>query len=91
MTLQEFFVQHPKVAIAFSGGVDSAYLLYAAKKYAEEVCAYYVKSEFQPKFELEDAKRLSEELHAKLKVLPLNILAVPHVSKNPSERCYHCK
>ena len=91
MTLQEFFEQHPKVAIAFSGGVDSAYLLYAAQEYAEEVCAYYVKSEFQPEFELEDAKRLCEELHAKLKVLPLNILAVPHVSENPPERCYHCK
>lgn len=91
MTLQEFFGQHPKVAIAFSGGVDSAYLLYAAQKYAKEVCAYYVKSEFQPKFELEDAVRLSKELHAKLIVLPLKILAVPCVSENLPERCYHCK
>ena len=91
MTLQEFFKQHPKVAIAFSGGVDSAYLLYAAQKYAKEVCAYYVKSEFQPKFELEDAIRLSKELNAKLTVLPLKVLAVPCVSENPPERCYHCK
>ena len=30
MDLQEFFVAHPKVALAFSGGVDSAYLLYVA-------------------------------------------------------------
>lgn len=91
MTLQEFFTLHPKVAIAFSGGVDSAYLLYAAQKYTEDVCAYYVKSEFQPKFELEDAVRLSKELCVKLKILPLKLLAVPHVGENPPERCYHCK
>ena len=31
MELKQFFEEHPEVAIAFSGGVDSAYLLYAAK------------------------------------------------------------
>ncbi|MDE7206539.1 MAG: ATP-dependent sacrificial sulfur transferase LarE [Lachnospiraceae bacterium] len=91
MTLQEFFTLHPKVAIAFSGGVDSAFLLYAAQKYAKDVCAYYVKSQFQPNFELEDAERLSKELQAKLNVLSIDILAVPLVSENPPERCYHCK
>ena len=32
MTLQEFFAENPSVAVALSGGVDSAYLLYAAVK-----------------------------------------------------------
>lgn len=57
MTLSEFFEQHPKAALGFSGGVDSAYLLYAAKKYGADVRAYFVKSQFQPAFELEDARR----------------------------------
>lgn len=91
LKLQEFFVCHPKVAIAFSGGVDSAYLLYAAKQYAEEVRAYYVKSEFQPRFELEDARRLAEELGADMEILQQNILSVPCVRENPPDRCYHCK
>lgn len=91
MTLQDFFTLHPKVGIAFSGGVDSAFLLYAAQKYAKDVCAYYVKSQFQPNFELEDAVRLSKELQAKLNVLSVDILAVPCVGENPPERCYHCK
>lgn len=91
MTLQEFFKQYPKVAVAFSGGVDSAYLLYAAVKYADQVKAYYVKSEFQPQFELDDAVHLADELGAEMKVLTLNVLSVPYVSANPSDRCYYCK
>ena len=31
MTLQEFFTENPRIAIAFSGGTDSAYLAYMAK------------------------------------------------------------
>ncbi len=91
MTLEEFFTLHPKVAIAFSGGVDSAFLLYAAQKYAKEVGAYYVKSQFQPQFELEDAVQLSKQLQVKLNILSLDILADTCVSENPPDRCYHCK
>ena len=91
VNIKEFFLECPKVAIAFSGGVDSAYLLYAAKQYAKEVKAYYVKSEFQPACELEDAKRLAEELGADLRILPLSVLDLPGVKENPANRCYYCK
>ena len=91
MTLQEFFEEHPRVAIAFSGGVDSAYLLYAANKYAKEVRAYYVKSEFQPQFELDDALKLAKELNADVKVIKLSVLTNPDVCENPANRCYYCK
>ena len=91
MNIQEYFKQVPEAGIAFSGGVDSAYLLYVAVKYAERVKAYYVKSEFQPEFELEDARRLADVLGADMEVLTLNVLSVPGVSANPSDRCYYCK
>ena len=39
MTLKDFFIKYPKIAIAFSGGTDSAYLCYMAKKYAKEMTA----------------------------------------------------
>ena len=42
LTGEEFFEKYPKVALGFSGGVDSAYLLYAAKKYGAQVQAYFV-------------------------------------------------
>ena len=91
MELREFFEQDPEVAIAFSGGVDSAYLLYAAMQYAKRVKAYYVKTAFQPQFELDDAKRLAVELGAEMQVLEADILHDPAIVSNPADRCYHCK
>lgn len=91
MTLEEFFTQNPRPALAFSGGVDSAYLLYAAHRAGAEVRAYYVSSAFQPQFELEDAKRLAGSLSVPLTVLSVDILSNRTVTANPSDRCYHCK
>jgi len=91
MQLQEFFKQNPRVALAFSGGVDSAYLLYAARQCGADVTAYYVKSAFQPQFELNDARKLAEQLEARMKVLPLDVLADAQIAANPADRCYHCK
>ena len=91
MKLEDFFRNNPKTAIAFSGGVDSAYLLYAAKTYGGEVKAYYVDSEFQPEFEKKDALRLAEDLGADMQVLPLKVLDVPDVRANHADRCYYCK
>ncbi|MBQ9720666.1 MAG: ATP-dependent sacrificial sulfur transferase LarE, partial [Oscillospiraceae bacterium] len=83
--------RNPRPALAFSGGVDSAYLLYAAHRAGAEVRAYYVSSAFQPQFELEDAKRLAGSLSVPLTVLSVDILSNRTVTANPSDRCYHCK
>jgi len=91
MDLQQFFKENPRVAIAFSGGVDSSYLLYAALRYGARVRAYYVNSAFQPRFELEDARRLAGDLHADLRELQVDVLSSPTVTANPPDRCYHCK
>lgn len=91
MNLQEFFEENPKVALAFSGGVDSSYLLYAAMKYGADVKAYYVKALFQPQFEMDDAMRLAEQLKAPVRVLRADVLSDPIVASNPANRCYYCK
>lgn len=91
MTLNDFFQIYPNAAIAFSGGVDSAYLLYAAKACGADVMAYYVKSAFQPAFELRDAQRLCTELNMPLRVLEVDILSHSEVASNPANRCYFCK
>lgn len=51
MTLNEFFAAHPKCALGFSGGVDSAYLLYAGVQAGADIRPYYIKTAFQPRFE----------------------------------------
>lgn len=91
MDLREYFTQIPEAAIAFSGGVDSAYLLYAALRYGARVRAYYVKSAFQPQFELDDAVKLAGQLRADMKVIEEDVLASEIVAANPPDRCYHCK
>ncbi len=91
MTLKQFFQENPNAAVAFSGGVDSAYLLYTARRYGQNVKAYYVKSAFQPDFELKDAQRLAEKLNVQMTVLYLDILCNEIVAQNPIDRCYHCK
>lgn len=91
MTLEAFFKENPKTALAFSGGVDSSYLLYAAMQAGAEVRAYYVKTAFQPEFEYEDAMRLAKQLGAEVTVLRLDALCDPQVAANPANRCYYCK
>ena len=91
MTLQEFFTEHPKAALGFSGGVDSSYLLYAGIKAGADIRPYFIKTAFQPEFELEDAKRLCAQLGAELYIIELDALANPDVVKNPANRCYYCK
>lgn len=91
MDLKDFFSRHPRVALGFSGGVDSAYLLYEAKRCGADVRAYFVKSQFQPAFELDDARRFAEEIGADMRIIPCDILQNSAVTENPTDRCYHCK
>lgn len=91
MTLQEFFEQNHRIAMGFSGGVDSSYLLYAARKYGADVKAYYMKTAFQPQFEYDDAMRLAGDIGAEVTVLSEDIMQFPDVTANPEDRCYFCK
>ena len=91
MTLEQFFQENPRCALGFSGGVDSAYLLYAGVKAGADIRPYFIKTAFQPAFELADAKKLAEGLGAEVTVLELDALADPRVAANPADRCYFCK
>lgn len=91
MTLQEFFTENNRVALGFSGGVDSSYLLYAGLHFGADIRPYYIKTAFQPQFEYEDAIRLAKTMNAKLTVIELDILSEKFVCENPHNRCYYCK
>lgn len=89
--LEKFFDKYNKIALAFSGGVDSVYLLYAAKQCGADIRAYYVNSQFQAKFELEDAKKIADQVNAKLAIIELDVMSNSEVIVNPVNRCYFCK
>lgn len=91
MTLLAFFKENPKAALGFSGGVDSSYLLYAGVQAGADIHPYYIKTAFQPQFELDDAERLCAQLGVTLTVLELDVLKNEAVTANPPDRCYHCK
>ena len=91
MEIKDFFAEHKKIALAFSGGLDSSFLMYAAKKYAEDVKAYYVKTAFQPEFEYKDAVRMAGEIGVELEVINMDILSNCAITANDKDRCYYCK
>ncbi len=91
MNLKEFFTKNNKIALAFSGGTDSAFLLWSAIQNGADVTAYFAKTVFQPQFEVEDVDRLASELGAKVRILELNPLLDEKVVANGKDRCYHCK
>lgn len=91
MTLEEFFTEHKKVALAFSGGVDSALIFCVAKKYGVQFSAYFVHSEFQPSFEVDDVKKVAEYLNMPVRIINISVLDDEDIAKNPQNRCYFCK
>ncbi len=89
--MKPLFPKGERIALGFSGGVDSAYLLYRGVEEKADFRAYYVKTPFQPEFEWNDAKRLAKELSVPLTTIFLDILSDPLVKANGKDRCYYCK
>ena len=80
------------VLVAYSGGVDSTLLAFAAKQaLGERTKAVLATSEVEPAGEAEQARRVATELGFDLIEVRTNELADPHFTENPPERCYFCK
>ncbi len=81
------------VVVAFSGGVDSTFLLKTALNELgeEKVLAVTADSETYPTRELEEAKEIAKTLGARHKVIQTSELAIPGYKENDSNRCYFCK
>ncbi len=89
--LRSFFADHPRVALAFSGGCDSAYLFACALACKVKVHAYLVHSQFQYGFELDDAYRVARSLGTRFQIIELDVLSDKAITANPQDRCYFCK
>ncbi|AKL94857.1 hypothetical protein CACET_c13920 [Clostridium aceticum] len=80
------------VAIAFSGGVDSTFLLKVAQDVlGEKVIAVTARSSTFPEREFKEAKTYAENIGAKHIVIVSEELEIEGFSKNPTNRCYYCK
>lgn len=82
------------ICIAFSGGVDSSFLLMAAQKSMEEnrkIYAVTFDTMLHPACDLENAKKVAEEAGVAHKILFLNELEQADIRFNPVNRCYLCK
>ena len=91
--LQEILSELTSVAVAYSGGTDSAYLLAACLDTLgpDRVLALTADSPFTPRRELEQARTVAAQLGARHLVLPSNDLENADIVANGPDRCYHCK
>lgn len=91
--LQKIFSQHNKVAVAFSGGVDSSFLLHAACAILgpESVHAFHARSELLSSVETERVERVIQEHGCCFHPIEITPFRWPEFVANGSDRCYHCK
>lgn len=81
-----------KVAVAYSGGVDSTYLTAVAREtLRNNALAFFVKGAMIAPAEEREAQELAQTLGFELKVLTIDVFQIPGFSENSSERCYYCK
>jgi uncharacterized protein len=82
-----------RVVVAYSGGVDSSYLLSVCidQLGPAGVLAVTIDSPLLPRAELASAARVARRLGAPHLVVPRDELADPAIAANPPDRCYHCK
>jgi pyridinium-3,5-biscarboxylic acid mononucleotide sulfurtransferase len=82
---------YQKIAVAFSGGVDSSFLLAASKMaVGDNAIGITVDSPALPRYELEEAQNLARLLDIKHIVLHSEEIE-EEVANNPVNRCYFCK
>ena len=83
---------HAPLVIAYSGGVDSAYLLAEAHAcLGGQVLGVIADSPSLPRQALADALALAEKIGAQVEVIRTDELANPDYAANPPNRCYFCK
>jgi len=77
--------------IAFSGGVDSTFLVAAAKEAEVEFEAVTVNTPFVPEREIKEVEKLVQDLKLKHQQLEIELTELEKAVENTAERCYHCK
>jgi uncharacterized protein len=81
-----------RILIAYSGGVDSAYLSYAAHRVlGDKMLALIADSASLARTHLEDAVKFAQENGIPLQVVQTAEMEKPEYVRNDVSRCFHCK
>jgi len=91
--LKEIIGEMDSLLVAFSGGVDSTFLLKVARETLgqERVVAVTARSPVYPKREYAAARKLAKDIDVQHLFIDSNELDLPQFTANPVNRCYHCK
>ncbi len=90
--LEEILAGLPSLAVAFSGGVDSAVLLHAATRFlGRRAVGVLADSPSLPRAELAGARELAASIGARLAIVRTDELDDPRYAANAGDRCYFCK
>ncbi len=90
--LRQKLLGHENLAVAFSGGVDSTYLLLCAKDiFGEDLLAVTALApNFDPD-EIEQTKKFCAEREIRHLIINLGTDLLDEIAHNPEDRCYVCK
>src|SRR5580704_8419297 len=81
-----------KVVVAFSGGIDSTVVAKAAfLALGDQATAVTADSASVPRAEIDDAKRLAEQIGIAHRIVKTDEFEDPNYLRNDGSRCYHCK
>jgi uncharacterized protein len=81
-----------KVVVAFSGGIDSTVVAKAAHTaLGERATAVTADSASVPRAEIEDARRLAQQIGIAHRIVKTEEFEDPAYLRNDGSRCYHCK
>ena len=90
--LREVLHSHSPLVVAYSGGVDSAFLLAeATRTLGDRVLGVIADSPSLPRHALAEAVALARAIGAPVEVVKTRELENPEYSANPPNRCYFCK
>ena len=90
-TLENIIAGYGRVAVAFSGGVDSTFLLKVAALSPSQVVAITARALVFPAREAAEATALAQAMGVEQLEVEVDLLGAPLVRTNPPDRCYHCK